>query len=94
MLEALQNISKYANAAVRIAVWERDERLGFEVRDDGVGFDPGSASRGTGLQGMADRLDAVGGGELRISSAPGTGTTISGAVSLSGSARSAGAATD
>ena len=94
VLEALQNISKYANAtAVRIAVWERDERLGFEVRDDGVGFDPGSASRGTGLQGMADRLDAVG-GELRISSAPGTGTTISGAVSLSGSARSAGAATD
>jgi signal transduction histidine kinase len=42
---------------------------------------------------MADRLDAVG-GELRISSAPGMGTTISGAVSLSGNARSAGAATD
>jgi signal transduction histidine kinase len=87
VLEAMQNISKYANAsAVGIAVWERDDRLGFEVRDDGVGFDPGSAPRGTGLQGMADRLDAIG-GELRVSSAPGTGTTISGAISLSANAR-------
>jgi signal transduction histidine kinase len=93
VLEAMQNVSKYANAtAVRIAVWERDDRLGFEVHDDGVGFDPGSAPPGTGLQGMADRLDAIG-GELQVSSAPGEGTTISGAVSLSGNARSAGAAT-
>ena len=82
VLEAMQNISKYARATtVRIAVWERDDRLGFDVRDDGVGFDPGSAPRGTGLQGMADRLDAIG-GELEISSTPGRGTTISGAISL------------
>ena len=88
VLEAMQNVAKYARATeVRIAVWERDARLGFEVRDDGVGFDPGSAPRGTGLQGMADRMDAVG-GELRVSSAPGGGTTISGAIALSGNARS------
>jgi signal transduction histidine kinase len=88
VLEAMQNVAKYAKATdVRIAVWERDARLGFEVRDDGVGFDPGSAPRGTGLQGMADRLDAVG-GELRVSSAPGSGTTVSGAITLSGNARS------
>jgi len=88
VLEAMQNISKYAKAtAIRIAVWERDDRLGFEVRDDGVGFDPGTAPRGTGLQGMADRLDAVG-GELQVSSVPGSGTTISGAISLSANARS------
>ncbi len=86
VLEALQNVSKYARAtSVDIAVWERDERLGFEVRDDGIGFDPASAPRGTGLQGMADRLDAVG-GELQIRSVPGGGTTISGAISLSATA--------
>ncbi len=89
VLEAMQNVAKYAEATeVRVAVWERDARLGFEVRDDGVGFDPGSAPRGTGLQGMADRLDAVG-GELQVSSAPGRGTTISGGVTLSGDVRSA-----
>jgi signal transduction histidine kinase len=86
VLEAMQNISKYASAnAVRIAVWERDQRLGFEVRDDGVGFDPATAPRGTGLQGMADRLEAVG-GELRVSSAPGDGTMIAGAISLTATA--------
>jgi signal transduction histidine kinase len=83
VLEALQNVSKYAKAtAVDIAVWERDQRVGFEVRDDGVGFDPASAPRGTGLQGMADRLDAVG-GELAIDSVPGRGTRISGSIALS-----------
>jgi signal transduction histidine kinase len=86
VLEAMQNISKYSKATtVDIAVWERDDRLGFEVRDDGVGFDPASATRGTGLQGMADRLDAVG-GELQISSVPGSGATVSGAISLSANA--------
>ena len=35
--------------------------LAFEVTDDGAGFDPGSTGYGTGLQGMADRLDAMGG---------------------------------
>ena len=88
VLEAMQNIAKYANAsAVRIAIWEREAQLGFEVRDDGVGFVPGSAPGGTGLQGMADRLDAIG-GELRVDSTPGRGTTISGAITLSGNARS------
>jgi signal transduction histidine kinase len=80
VLEAMQNVAKYAKATdVRIAVWERDARLGFEVRDDGVGFDPASAGRGSGLQGMADRLDAVG-GSLDVRSAPGSGTTIEGRV--------------
>jgi signal transduction histidine kinase len=88
VLEAMQNISKYARAtAVWVALWERDDHLGFEVRDDGIGFDPGSAPPGTGLQGMADRLDAVR-GELRVSSEPGRGTTIAGAISLSGNAKS------
>jgi signal transduction histidine kinase len=82
VLEAMQNIAKYARAeAVTISLVERGESLAFEVRDDGVGFDPATAPRGTGLQGMADRLDAIG-GELRIRSSPGDGTTVAGTVPL------------
>src|SRR5207247_1637340 len=59
-LEALQNVAKYANAShavVRLS--EGGGRLVFEVEDDGSGFEPGLTRYGTGLQGMADRLDAV-----------------------------------
>jgi signal transduction histidine kinase len=73
-LEALNNVAKCANAtraSVRIA---RDNgQLRFEVADDGKGFDVGSTTHGTGLQGMADRLDALG-GRFEVTSAPGTGT--------------------
>ena len=81
-LEALQNVAKYANAnraIVRLA--GRDGRLAFEVEDDGVGFDPGATPLGTGLQGMADRLDAVR-GSFELRSAPGRGTTVVGRVPL------------
>jgi signal transduction histidine kinase len=80
VLEALQNVAKYAGAAraeVRLAV--RGHDLTFEVTDDGAGFDPGSMAYGTGLQGMADRLHAHG-GSLAVRSAPGAGTTILGQV--------------
>jgi signal transduction histidine kinase len=80
VLEALQNVAKYAHATrVDVALRHDHGRLAFEVRDDGVGFDPATAPRGTGLQGMADRIEAVG-GELEISAAPGRGTTVSGAI--------------
>ena len=80
-LEALQNVSKYANASsavVRLATSD-EGGLRFEVQDDGVGFDPSATTFGTGLQGMADRLDAVR-GALEVRSAPGEGTTIVGTV--------------
>jgi signal transduction histidine kinase len=86
VLEAMQNIAKYAQAdAATISLEERAESLVFEVRDDGVGFDPETAPRGTGLQGMADRLDSIG-GELRIRSVRGEGTTVAGTVPLTVSA--------
>ncbi len=78
VLEALQNVAKYAGASraeVRLAASGRD--LEFEVTDDGAGFDPGGKAYGTGLQGMADRLHAHG-GSLDVRSAPGAGTTIHG----------------
>jgi signal transduction histidine kinase len=77
-LEALQNVAKYANAtSATVRLTQANGGLTFEVTDDGVGFDPAAAERGTGLQGIADRLAALG-GDLEITSAPGSGTTIAG----------------
>ncbi|HEV8596746.1 MAG TPA: histidine kinase, partial [Candidatus Dormibacteraeota bacterium] len=80
-LEALQNVAKYADATsavVRLAA--SNGRLSFEVADDGRGFEPGAA-RGSGLQGMADRLDAIG-GRLEIESEPGRGTVVRGIIDI------------
>jgi signal transduction histidine kinase len=79
-LEALQNVAKYAEASrVVVRLTQDDGTLTFEVIDDGRGFDPSAAWRGSGLQGIADRLAALG-GKLTIRSAAGQGTTIGGAV--------------
>jgi signal transduction histidine kinase len=68
-LEALQNISKYAQASrASVRLFENDGRLHFEVTDDGIGFDPGVASYGTGLQGIADRRRRRGRGCLPVES--------------------------
>ncbi|MGH2634765.1 MAG: ATP-binding protein [Actinomycetota bacterium] len=83
-LEALDNVAKYANAsgaAVRLA--QTNGAVTFEVHDDGRGFDPAETGFGTGLQGMADRLDAVG-GSLEVRSSPGRGTTVVGTVPIPG----------
>jgi signal transduction histidine kinase len=80
ILEALQNVAKYAKASLtKVTLNQVDGGLDFSVTDDGAGFDPAAVAHGTGLQGMADRLSAVG-GQLRIASAPGQGATISGTV--------------
>jgi signal transduction histidine kinase len=79
-LEALQNVAKYAQAnGATVRLGAEKSRLVFEVRDDGVGFDPAAKGYGTGMQGMADRLAALG-GELIVKSAPGEGTTMVGWV--------------
>ena len=83
ILEALQNTTKYARASqATVALSCPGSHLEFTVTDDGTGFDTATASHGTGLQGMADRLAAAG-GTLRISSARGNGTTISGRLPVS-----------
>ncbi|HEX6401112.1 MAG TPA: histidine kinase, partial [Actinomycetota bacterium] len=79
-LEALQNVAKYASASrATISLSDGDGRLRFAVKDDGVGFDQGETSHGTGLQGIADRLAALD-GAVEIASVPGGGTTVSGSV--------------
>jgi signal transduction histidine kinase len=79
-LEALQNVAKYARAdrtVIRLSL--SNGSVSFEVADDGRGFEPTAVATGSGLQGMADRLAAVG-GFLEIRSAPGNGTTVAGRV--------------
>jgi signal transduction histidine kinase len=79
-LEALNNIAKYAAASsVDVRLAQSDGHLTFEIRDDGAGFDTSGAAHGTGLQGMADRVEAIG-GSLSVTSAPGAGTMVSGWV--------------
>ncbi len=82
VLEALQNVAKYANAShAAVRLGQNGTTLTFEVRDDGAGFDPTSTGYGTGLQGIADRLAALN-GVLRVTSAVGFGTTLTGAIPL------------
>jgi signal transduction histidine kinase len=82
VLEALQNVAKYAEASkatVRLGV--EGGALLFAVEDDGRGFDPESIGYGTGLQGMADRLAALG-GEVSVRSSPGSGTVVAGSLPI------------
>src|SRR5204862_4692294 len=78
VLEALQNVSKYAQAS-DVVVRLREDRgdLAFAVEDDGRGFDTRTTRRGAGLQNMEDRLSALG-GSVEIRSRPGDGTTVEG----------------
>lgn len=82
-LEALQNAAKHAgtSATAGIRIFADDDALHFEVADDGSGYDPSTTTASNGQQNMIDRIGAVG-GALRITSAPGRGTTVSGSVPL------------
>jgi signal transduction histidine kinase len=80
VLEALQNIQKYARASrVVIRMSEADGVIRFEVDDNGQGFDVAGVKRGAGLANMEDRIDALG-GMLHVSSSPGHGTTVVGSL--------------
>jgi signal transduction histidine kinase len=73
--EALANVIKYANASsVVISVGERAERLHVEITDDGVGG--AMLGGGSGLSGLADRVEALG-GKFQLDSPAGHGTRLS-----------------
>jgi signal transduction histidine kinase len=80
--ESLTNARKYADAdTVSIRAAPVAGALVVEIVDDGVGgADPAS---GTGLRGLADRIDSLG-GHLEIDSAPGSGTRVTARLPLSG----------
>ncbi len=72
--EALANAAKHSQASrIDILLEQRDGRLLLSVRDDGVGG--ADAARGSGLVGLTDRVEALG-GSIRVSSRPGKGTQI------------------
>ncbi len=80
VLEAMQNVQKYAKAsAMEVRLREDAGTLAFEVRDNGVGFDTTTVHKGAGLINMSDRVDALG-GHLEVHSEPGTGTRVRGAM--------------
>jgi signal transduction histidine kinase len=84
VLEALQNVAKYAEASrAQVRLSGDAGELRFEVEDDGRGFDPVTTPRGSGTQNMADRLSALG-GSLETRSSPGRGTTVVGRVPVEG----------
>ncbi len=81
--EAVTNVIKHAGADARVWIRLRDtgDKLHFEVRDDGVGFDPRARSEGGGLRNIEDRIGTLD-GRVTFSSSPGNGTVVSGYVPL------------
>ncbi|HWQ23463.1 MAG TPA: histidine kinase [Gaiellaceae bacterium] len=76
--EALTNVVKHAGASKAAIRVQRDHRmLVVEVEDDGAGG--ATPNGGTGLRGLADRVESHG-GRLRIESAPGSGTRVVGEI--------------
>jgi PAS domain S-box-containing protein len=78
--EALTNAAKHAQASVvRVELEIDDAILRLAIRDDGVGG--ADATQGTGLVGLSDRIEAVG-GTLAVSSQPEVGTQIRAEIPL------------
>jgi signal transduction histidine kinase len=72
--EALTNVAKYAHAReASVRAWRDGELAVVEVSDDGVGG--ADDSRGSGLRGLADRVEALD-GRLRVVSPAGVGTVV------------------
>jgi signal transduction histidine kinase len=76
--EAVTNAQKHAHAStVRVRAYVRDGFLNLEVDDDGIGG--ATAAPGSGLQGLRDRVEALGGSLSLVSSAE-QGTTVTAAI--------------
>jgi GAF domain-containing protein len=80
MSEALANATKHAQASrIDISVTPRDGRLMLSIRDNGIGG--ADRSRGSGLVGLTDRVEALG-GSISVESPPGAGTRITAELPL------------
>jgi signal transduction histidine kinase len=72
--EALTNAAKYAQASeVNVRAEANGASLYLSIRDDGIGG--ADARNGSGLIGLKDRVEALG-GHLQITSPPGSGTRL------------------
>jgi signal transduction histidine kinase len=80
--ETLANAAKHANASVvQVDVESDGSTLRISVRDDGLGG--AVPSRGSGLVGLHDRVEALG-GAINVRSAHGAGTSVQDELPLSG----------
>jgi signal transduction histidine kinase len=80
--EALRNVVKHAGAReVELSLRQQGGDVEVTVRDDGRGFDPLDASGGFGLVGISERV-ALSGGNLRIDSGSGVGTSLTATLPL------------
>jgi signal transduction histidine kinase len=80
--ECLANVAKYAGAdRATVAITDSEGALEVEVADDGVGG--ADVAKGTGLRGLRDRVEAVG-GRLTVESPPGGGTVVTAEVPTDG----------
>jgi signal transduction histidine kinase len=76
--EALTNVAKHAHAlAASVRALHVGDTLVVEVADDGIGG--ACAAGGSGLRGLAERIEALG-GSLHVCSTPGGGTTLTAEV--------------
>jgi len=76
----LTNVAKYAQATVaRVSVTCEDGHVTIEVVDNGIGG--ADAAHGTGLRGLADRVEALD-GRLEVESPQGRGTSVRAAIPL------------
>jgi two-component system, NarL family, sensor kinase len=86
--EALRNVAKHAAVKeARVSLSVTPEEVVLAVEDDGAGFDSAAvhSKHGLGLYSMSERVQLIQ-GDLRVTSAPGRGTTISVRVPLGGGA--------
>ncbi len=78
--ECLRNIAKHSQAGhVSVELSAGSGQVRLQVSDDGIGFDPASATPGLGFVSMRERLRLVG-GKLELTSAPGKGTRVEATV--------------
>jgi signal transduction histidine kinase len=78
--EALANAAKHSQAShIDVSLEQRDRGLLLSVGDDGVGG--ADTTRGSGLVGLMDRVEALG-GSIRVDSRPGKGTRITAELPL------------
>ena len=81
--EALTNVARHAETSeVTVQLFADEQTLTVSVRDSGLGFDPATIYGATGLSGMRERAELLG-GTMEIDASPGTGVRITAELPLS-----------
>ncbi|NAS29685.1 tetratricopeptide repeat protein [Flavobacteriaceae bacterium R38] len=80
--ESLQNINKHANASnIIIGFKQVDDKIEFDIIDDGVGFDNSKSKKGIGLKNIKTRIKELN-GKLIFTTSKGQGTNINISVAI------------